>query len=65
MWIVIYLAQNRKMADKIEMILNEEGMLVRVKQISKNLENDEGIFEVLVPKGEGDEAREILYEAGY
>lgn len=65
MWTVIYIAQNKKMADKIERLLTEEGMLVKVQPISKKLESENGYYEVLVPEGEAEEAQNILYETGY
>lgn len=65
MWTVIYIAQNKKMADKIEKLLTEEGMLTKVQPVSKKLENEDGYYEVLVPEGEAEEAQNILYETGY
>lgn len=65
MWTVIYIAQNKKMADKIEKLLTEEGMLVKVQSVSKKLQGEDGYYEVLVPEGEAEEAQNILYETGY
>ena len=65
MWTAIYIAQNRKMAEKVETILMDEGMLVKIESMSKDNESKEGFFEILVPEGEANEARDILYEIGY
>jgi hypothetical protein len=65
MWTVIYIAQNKKMADKLERLLTEEGMLVKTQPVYKKIESESGYFEVLVPEGEAEEAQNILYETGY
>lgn len=65
MWIAVYIAQNRKIADRIERLLTEEGMLVKIQPISKKIEDRDGYYEILVPEGEAEEAQNILYETGH
>lgn len=65
MWTAVYIAQNRKIADRIERLLTEEGMLVKIQPISKKMEDRDGYFEILVPEGEAQEAQNILYETSY
>lgn len=65
MWTVIYIAQSKKMADKIEKALTKEGALVKIQPVSKKLQDEDGYYEVLVPEGEAEEAQNILYETGY
>ncbi len=62
MWTVIYMANTRKDADKVQQILIQEGFLVKVKPISKN--NIEGTCEVLVPRTEAEEVHSILIQLG-
>lgn len=62
MWTVIYMANTRQDAEKIQKMLVEEGFLVKVKPISKN--NVEGTCEVLVPRAEVEEVHSILLQLG-
>lgn len=57
MWTVIYIAPNEKIATKIKDQLTSEGFLVKVRdsQVSKQ-------YEILVPKGELGEIRDVLAE---
>ena len=59
MWTVVYLAQNKMEADKIENALSEHGVLVRIRSIGKD-KNGQGVFEILVPRPEIDDAYIIL-----
>ena len=65
MWTVIYIAKNKKAAEKTERLLTQEGMLVKLQPVSKGTEQEDGYFEVLVPEGEAEEAQNIIYESGY
>ncbi|MFZ5351749.1 MAG: hypothetical protein ACOZCL_03370 [Bacillota bacterium] len=64
MWTVVYLAKNKKMADKVSALISQEGVLVKVQPVNKTTDEDEGYFEVLVPEAEVEEAHSILYELG-
>jgi hypothetical protein len=59
MWTVLYLAQSKIEADKIENALNEVGVLVRVRNIGKD-KSGHGIFEIMVPQSEIDYAYPVL-----
>ena len=59
MWTVLYLAQSKIDADKIENALNEAGVLVRVRSIGKE-KNGQGLYEIMVPQSEIDYAYPIL-----
>ncbi len=65
MWTAIYIAQSKKMAEKVEKLLTEEGMLVKVQSVGKRFESERGYYEILVPECEAEEAQNILYEMGY
>ena len=65
MWTVIYIAENKKLAEKTEQLLTQEGMLTKIQPVSKGAAQEDGYFEVLVPEGEAEEAQNIIYEAGY
>lgn len=63
MWTVIYIANTREDANKIEGILVEEGFLVKIKQTSRS--NEEGTCEILVPRIEAEEVHSILFNLGF
>lgn len=55
MWTVIYIAPNKKIADKIYERLTEEGFLVKINPSQHGKQ-----YEILVPEGELDEIRDVL-----
>ncbi|KPU43446.1 hypothetical protein OXPF_28870 [Oxobacter pfennigii] len=63
MWTVIYVAQSRDGATKLQGMLSEQGVLVKTRQIGKN-KNADGLFEVLVPETEVEDACVILEQLG-
>lgn len=65
MWTVVYMAQNKDVMEKLQAILEQEGLLVRIRPISKSLNSDEFCYEVLVPESEVEEAHSIIIERGY
>lgn len=65
MWTVVYLAKGKKLADRINEKMSYEGVLVKIKPVSKNANQEERYFEILVPQSEVEEAHNILCELGY
>jgi len=65
MWTVVYMAQNKDMAEKLKSILEGSGILVRINPISRNKEKADDYFEVSVPEAEVEEAHGIIIEKGF
>jgi len=65
MWTVVYLAKNKKIADKVNELMSREGVLVKLQPVSKNTGDEDSYFEILVLESEVEEAHNILYELGY
>lgn len=65
MWTVVYMAQSKEIATKLEELLTTEGILVKLRPISKNHENTDNYFEVLVPEAEVEEAHSVIIEKGF
>lgn len=65
MWTVVYMAQSREIATKLQVLLSEEGILVKLRPISKNPENNDNYYEVLVPESEIEEAHSVIIEKGF
>ncbi|HBM76097.1 MAG TPA: hypothetical protein DD429_11185 [Clostridiaceae bacterium] len=63
MWTVVYVAQSKAGANELKNMLNEQGVLIKVHQIGKS-KNGDGLFEVLVPEAEVEDARGILEQLG-
>ena len=64
MWTVVYMAQNKEMAEKLKSILEESGILVRTNPINRKEKVDD-YFEVSVPEAEVEEAHGIIIEKGF
>ena len=60
MWTVVYIAPNKREADRLKMLLAAEGFLVKLRIIGLTQANDTCSVEILVPESEVDEAMEII-----
>jgi len=59
-WTVVYIAPNRPTAEMLKEMLTKEGLLVMLRSVGVPHLGDSGAVEILVPKGEAEEAHEIL-----
>ena len=64
MWVVIGMASSQKIAQAMQKGLEDEGILVKLRNVSAKTKTGKDTFEVLVLESEGDAAREILLELG-
>lgn len=64
MWIVVTLAKSKDAARKVQEILSAEGILVKLKPLYRNVDEEANYYEVLVLESEAEEAREILIDKG-
>lgn len=61
MWTVVYIAQNRPIAEMLKDMLTKEGLLIMLRSVGvAPIFGDSGAVEILVPDGETEEAHEIL-----
>lgn len=60
MWTVVYIAPNRPTAEMLKEMFTKEGLLVMLRSVGVPHLGDSGAVEILVPKGEAEEAHEIL-----
>ncbi|MGB7606750.1 MAG: hypothetical protein WBL93_14865 [Lutisporaceae bacterium] len=65
MWAVVYLAKNKKLAEKISDLISQEGVLTKIESVGKSPNEEDSYYEILVPEGEVEEAHSILIELGY
>ena len=61
MWVVVYIAPNRKVALILKELLELEGILVKLKGL--NIMNDDQNVEVMVSDLEIEEANEVITNA--
>jgi len=59
-WTVVYIAPNKKEAERLEKLLTTEGFLVKLRVIGLPQANNNCSVEILVPESEVDEAMEII-----
>ncbi|NLY75338.1 MAG: glutamate decarboxylase [Firmicutes bacterium] len=62
MWMVVYIAPNRKVANILKELLETEGILVKLKE-SKYSSKEEKNIEVMVSEMEIEEANEVINNA--
>ncbi len=65
MWTVVYMAQSKEIASNMQELLAKEGILVKIRPISKNPDNNDNYYEVLVPEAEIEEAHSVIIESGF
>lgn len=65
MWVVVYMAHNKELADSISDLLSKEGIMYKLKPVYKNVAPEDNCYEVLVPQIEAREVQDILMENGY
>lgn len=63
MWTVVYVAQSKDGASELQDMLSRQGVLVKTRQIGKG-KNADGLFEILVPETEVEDACVILEQLG-
>ena len=61
----MYMAQSKEIATQMQGFLVNEGILVKLRPISKKHENKDNYYEVLVPETEVEEAHSVIIEKGY
>lgn len=65
MWTVIYMAQSKESVLKVQKLLAESSLAVRVRPVGEGEGAEDGYFEILVPETETQLAHAILIRNGY
>lgn len=63
MWTAVYVAPSKETAEQVKDILEQEGFLVKMQPLSKNIK-DEEFYEVMVPEAEAEDAQDTLVSRG-
>lgn len=64
MLVVIHMVRGLESAQRIESLLRNEGLFVRIRSVYKALSDEENYFEIKVLASELDEARDLLMAGG-
>jgi len=64
MWIVVYMAKSRAITEKIKTLLEQEGILVKLKPVYKKYGEEDNYYEILTLESEAEEAQEMILEHG-
>ena len=62
MWMVVYIAQTSETAEKIRSLLQDAGLLVKVRAVNQTQAEKYGCYEILVTESELDAAHNIIIE---
>ncbi|MBE7035195.1 MAG: hypothetical protein E7402_03605 [Ruminococcaceae bacterium] len=62
MWMVVYVAQSKEVAEKIRTLLQQAGLPVKIHSVSQNEHDQFGCYEILVPEAELSQAHDIIIE---
>ncbi len=65
MWTVVYMAQSKEIAEKVEELLTSEGILVKQRPVNRNNDKTDDYYEILVPESEVEEAHTVIIEKGF
>ena len=61
-WKVIHMARSESHAQDILSSLEQEGCLVRLRQVYRSVSSEENYYEIMVPSAEATEAQQLLIE---
>lgn len=62
MWTVVYMAQSKENIEKLQHILEEKNILVMVRSVNREYENEDGYYELLVPESEVEQTHSIIID---
>jgi hypothetical protein len=64
MWLVVGMAGSKKAAQIMQKALEDESILVKLRNVSSKAKDGRDTYEILVLESEAGQAREILLENG-
>ena len=63
-WTVIHMTRGQVRAEEILQVLQAEGFMARIQQMSRAMSGEENDFEILCLQSEAQEAHQLLIERG-
>ena len=65
MWIVVFISQNKEIADRVTDVLRQAGLIVKVRTLGAKSDNVYGCYEILLPESEVEEGHRVLISNFY
>ena len=65
MWTVVYISQSRETAESLRALLEDSGLLVKIRPVCKQSEAEPQSYDVLVPESEVSQAHSIIIENNF
>ncbi len=65
MWMVVGVASNQSIAERMQKVLEKEGILVKVRNACVRTKQQGSTFEIMVLESEANSSREVLLENGF
>lgn len=65
MWVVIYIAEGCSPSERLRALLEDEGIVVRVRPVYKNVPAEKNNYQIAVLEEETGAAGEVLAENGF
>lgn len=65
MWTVVYIAKNTEIAEQIRAMLEQDGLLVKIRPIAKKADSADSSCEVLVPESEVEQAHGLIIDTDF
>jgi len=60
MWVIIYMAKGIKLAEKLKIAIENEGIIVKILPVYKKKKEQDNYYKITVPALEAEEAKEII-----
>lgn len=65
MWIVVYMAQSREIAESVQQLLEKNGLIVKIRSLRCEEESSSDCFELLVPESEVQQALSLIIDVNF
>ena len=65
MWTVVYIAKSIEIAQQIRTRLEQDGLIVKIRPMTKKTDNADTSCEVLVPESEVEQAHGLIIDADF
>ena len=62
MWIVVYVAKSREIAENLRLLLEEAGLPVKIRPVSRECSQQSCSYDILVPDSEVAQAHSIIID---
>lgn len=65
MWTVVYMAQSKEIAESVQLLLEKNNLIVKMRSIRSEDESSSDCCELLVPEAEVQQALSLIIDANF